>query len=118
MMVEKALQFFHGARYELRAWVIMSNHVHVLFKVDSVPMSEIMETWKKHTANKANRLLRRRGAFWAEDYFDTYMRNDQHERMTIRYIENNPTKAKLVLDPREWLWSSARLRDEFGRLRL
>ena len=62
-LVETALRFFHGTRYELRAWVIMSNHVHVLFKVDSVPMSEIVESWKKHTANKANGLLKRHGAF-------------------------------------------------------
>jgi phage gp16-like protein len=46
------------------------------------------------------------------------MRDAEHERKTVRYIENNPTKAKLVLDPKEWLWSSARVRDEFGVLRL
>src|SRR6185369_1927009 len=37
---------------------------------------------------------------------------------TIRYIENNPTKAKLVLDRKDWPWSSARFRDESGLLRL
>jgi REP element-mobilizing transposase RayT len=116
--VESALRLFHGTRYELRAWVIMSNHVHVLFKVDAVPMSEIVETWKKHTANKANRLLKRRGAFWAAGYFDIYMRNAEHERKTVRYIENNPAKAGLVLDPKTWPWSSSRFRDEFGVLRL
>ena len=78
----------------------MSNHIHVLFKVDVVPMSEIVESWKKHTANKANPLLQRRGAFWAAGYFDTYMRDAEHERKTTRYIENNPTKSKLVLDPK------------------
>jgi putative transposase len=115
-LVEGALRFFDGARYELRAWTIMSNHVHVLFKVDAVPMSKILESWKKHTAIKANPLLKRSGAFWASDYFDTYMRDDEQERKTVRYIENNPTKAKLVLDPREWMWSSARYRDANGRL--
>ncbi len=115
-LVETALRLFHGTRYELRAWVVMSNHVHALFKVDAVPMSEILETWKKHTANKANRLLKRHGAFWAAGYFDTFMRDAEHERKTIRYIENNPTKAKLVLDPKDWPWSSAGFRDAYGRL--
>ena len=41
-LVETALRFFHGQRYELRAWVVMPNHVHALFKVDSVPMSRIV----------------------------------------------------------------------------
>jgi REP element-mobilizing transposase RayT len=114
-LVETALRLFHDSRYEIRAWVIMSNHVHVLFKLDVTPMSEIIESWKKHTANVANRLLMRRGPFWAAGYFDTYMRNAEHERKTVRYIENNPAKAKLVRDPKEWLWGSARFRDAYGR---
>jgi REP element-mobilizing transposase RayT len=104
-------------RYELRAWVVMPNHVHVLFKVGIAPMSEIIGAWKKHTGRLANKRLGKQGAFWAEDYFDVFMRDAEHERQTVRYIENNPVKAKLVLDPQGWLWSSARFRDEFGRLR-
>jgi hypothetical protein len=46
------------------------------------------------------------------------MRNTDHERTTRNYIENNPTKAGLVLDPKTWPWSSARFRDESGTLRL
>ena len=104
------------ARYELRAWVVMPNHVHVLFKVGAVPMSVTVGAWKKHTGRVANKLLGREGAFWVEDYFDMFMRDEAHERQTIRYIESNPTKAKLVLDPKDWPWSSARLRDERGNL--
>lgn len=112
------MRFFHGDRYELHAWCVMPNHVHVLFKVTSVPTAEILESWKKHTAQRINRLLNRRGTLWEEDYWDTYMRNSEQERKTVRYIESNPVKATLVGDGREWLWSSARMRDEFGRLRL
>ena len=117
-IVETALRCFHSNRYELRTWCVMPNHVHVLFKVDAMPMAEIIESWKKYTAQKVNRLLKRRGSFWEEDYWDTYMRDAEHERRTVRYIESNPAKAKLVLDPRDWPWSSARFRDEFGGLRL
>ena len=81
-------------------------------------MAETVGAWKKHTARLSNRLLGKRGAFWAEDYFDTYMRDADHERKTIRYIENNPTKAKLVLSPKDWPWSSARFRDELGVLKV
>jgi len=115
-LVEAALRHFHGTHYELRAWVIMSNHVHALFKVEAVPMSKIVESWKKHTSTKANRLLKRRGAFWAAGYFDTFMRDVEHEKRTIRYIENNPAKAKLAVDPKDWPWSSAQYRDAYMRL--
>jgi putative transposase len=105
-------------RYELRAWCLMPNHVHVLFKVGGVSMSETVSAWKKHTARLANRLLGKGGSFWAEDYFDTWMRDAEHESKTVRYVENNPVKARLVLDPEDWPWSSARFRDQFGVLKL
>jgi REP element-mobilizing transposase RayT len=117
-LVESALRFFHGQRYELRAWTIMPNHVHVLFKVEAIPMSEIMKSWKGFSGTEANKLLGRRGDFWQEDYWDTFMRDSEHELKTRRYIENNPVKAGLVLDLRDWQWSSARLRDQYGVLRL
>jgi REP element-mobilizing transposase RayT len=112
------LRFFDGDRYDLRAWVVMPNHVHALFKVVGTPMAEILESWKKYTSQKANRLLKRRGKFWQADYWDTFMRDGEHELETRNYIKNNPTKAGLVLDPKTWLWSSARFRDEHGVLRL
>ncbi len=117
-MVQDNFRRYAGERYDLRAWVVMPNHVHLLFKVGSVPMAVTVESWKKHTGRMANEILGRRGAFWAADYFDTFMRDAEHERRTVRYIENNPAKAKHVLGPKEWLWSSARWRDGFGRLRI
>src|SRR5215467_13822272 len=30
-IVCEGLQFFHGQRYDLKAWVVMPNHVHVVF---------------------------------------------------------------------------------------
>jgi REP element-mobilizing transposase RayT len=117
-LVDGAFRFYHGQRYEIRAWVVMPNHIHALFKVGATPMSKLIEDWKSFTARAANKLLARRGQFWAEDFWDTYMRNDEHELRSRSYIENNPTKALLVCDPKEWPWSSARFRDEHGGLRL
>ena len=118
-LVEGALLCFHGHRYKLRAWCVMPNHVHALFHVTDVPMSEIVDSWKSFTSREANRLLRHPGQrFWHPDYFDIFQRNGDHEIRTVRYVEQNPCKAKLVLDPKAWLWSSARLRDRYGRLNL
>src|SRR5947207_3237137 len=44
-----------------------------LFTVERTPMAEIVESWKKYTAQKVNRSLNRRGRFWEADYWDTYM---------------------------------------------
>jgi REP element-mobilizing transposase RayT len=117
-LMDGALRFNHGKYYKLRAWVVMPNHVHVLFKVGSKSMGRMVGEWKEYTARLANKILGRRGQFWDEDYWDTYMRDRAHEARSRRYIENNPTKAFLVRDPAEWPWTSARHRNQHGELLL
>jgi REP element-mobilizing transposase RayT len=115
-LVEDSICFRHGQDYELRAWVIMPNHVHLLFKVFDVPMSQLVDAWKGFTAKQANKVLGRRGKFWQDDYWDTYMRDEEHERRTRKYIEANPVKAGLVIEGKKWPWTSARFRDDYERL--
>jgi len=79
-------------------------------------MSQLMDAWKGFTAKQANKVLGRRGKFWQDGYWDTFMRDQEHERRTRNYIEANPVKAGLVSDPKAWQWSSARYRDAYGRL--
>jgi len=116
LIVENSLRFRHGEDYELRAWTIMPNHVHVLIKVFDVPLGQLVDAWKGYTAKMANRVLRRRGSFWQEDYWDTFMRDEQHEQQSRRYIEANPVKAGLVANRKDWPWASARFRDDYERL--
>ena len=115
-LVEASLLFRNYAQYELRAWVIMPNHVHLLFLVQDVPMWQLVDAWKGYTAKEANKILGRGGQFWQDGFWDTYMRDGEHESRTRRYVENNPMKAKLVATPKEWPWSSARFRDAYERL--
>ncbi|MBE0540092.1 MAG: transposase [Verrucomicrobia bacterium] len=116
-LTEDALRFFDGQRYQLGAWVVMPNHVHLLVDVWDTPLSELIKSWKGFTAREANKLLGRSGEFWEREYLDTVIEDEEHRQTAVRYIENNPTKAKLVLDPKEWPWSSARFRDEYGVLK-
>ena len=97
-------------RYRLDAWVVMPNHVHVLVEVWQTPLAELLHSWKRFIAREANKILGRTGRFWEREYWETRIRDVEHLRQARRYIENNPTKAKLVLDPAEWPWSSAHAR--------
>jgi REP element-mobilizing transposase RayT len=115
-LVEKTLSQFDGIQYRLQAWVLMPNHVHLVVDVRDTPLSQLVKRWKGGTARAANLLLGRHGTFWQGDYFDTKIRDAVHLAQAIRYVEQNPTKAKLVRNPREWPWSSARLRDDHNRL--
>ncbi|MCP4043755.1 MAG: transposase [Gammaproteobacteria bacterium] len=44
---------------------------------------------------------------WQRDYWDRYIRNEQHFLTVKRYIEHNPVKAGLVDSPEKWAWGSA-----------
>jgi REP element-mobilizing transposase RayT len=115
-IVEDSLRLRHGEDYDLRAWVIMPNHVHLLIKVFDVPLSHLVAAWKGFTAKEANKVLGRRGKFWQDDYWDTFMRNEEQERRARVYTENNPVKAGLAQERKTWPWSSARFRDAYERL--
>ncbi len=62
-IVDEAFQFYHGKRYEIHAWVVMPNHIHVLFKVLAMPLSRIVADLKEFTARQANQILHRSGQF-------------------------------------------------------
>src|ERR1044072_2063314 len=57
--------------------------------------------------HKANEYLNRSGRFWMKDYFDRFIRNEEHYWNTVRYIENNPVKARLCKEHGDWPFSSA-----------
>jgi REP element-mobilizing transposase RayT len=113
-IVQGNLWFHDGRSYRLLAWVIMPNHVHILAEMWQ-PLGVVLKQWKSYTANAANRLLGCVGEpFWQAGYYDRYIRDQEHYRRVVRYIENNPVKAKLVRTPEEWLWSSARYRGPYA----
>lgn len=109
--IEETLLKFDGERYRLLAWVIMPNHVHILIeKIDGIALSDIMHSIKSFTAHEANRLLDRKGRFWSKEYFDRYIRSGRHYAAVVRYIEDNPVKARLCRKHEDWRFGSARLR--------
>ena len=107
-IVQSALLHFHTQRYRLIAWCVMPNHVHVLFETFAgYPLGKAIHSWKTFTAREINKALQREGPLWQEDYFDTFMRDDEHQWAEKEYIEGNPVKAKLVPRASDWPWSSA-----------
>ncbi len=79
----------------------------VMTRFEAYELSDILHSLKSFSSHEANKLLHRNGQFWIEDYFDRYIRNEQHFEKTVKYIENNPVKAGLCLEPGDWPYSSA-----------
>jgi REP element-mobilizing transposase RayT len=108
-LVANALRFFDGERYRLDAWVVMPNHVHVVFwPMPNHTVSEIVQSWKRFTAREANKILERTGeSFWQPEPYDHWIRNDEEHARCCRYVWNNPVKARLCAAPEDWKLSSA-----------
>jgi putative transposase len=103
----------------------MSNHVHVVFapfltERDLMegrsargltfmsfqpPLDVIMHSLKSFTAQEANKLIGRTGAFWEAESYDHVIRTHAEFHRVVAYVLNNPVKARLVRRWQEWPWS-------------
>jgi len=108
-LVTDTLNHFAGQRYELRAWVVMPNHVHaVVWPMPGHTLSSILHSWKSFTSRRANKILNRTGEqFWQTESFDHLIRNPEEQVRLVQYVENNPVKAGFCQRPEDWQWSSA-----------
>ncbi|MEO6039008.1 MAG: transposase [Saprospiraceae bacterium] len=112
-IVANRLHMFDNKYYRLLAYCIMANHVHGVFDYsvqlpeDGIIMNsdhykqvhQVMKLINGATAVQANRILDRSGKFWADSYFDRYIRDEKHLYTAINYTLQNPVKAGLC---REW----------------
>ena len=116
-MVTDAILYRESKHYDLHAFVVMPNHVHLLI-TPMVGVTKIMHSLKRFTAFEANRTLGRSDQpFWQDESYDRLVRDGAEFDRITRYIENNPVKAGLVSAPEEFVFSSAR-RDWQSRRRL
>jgi len=83
-IIEETLKFDHGTRAIHEAWVIMPNHVHLLF-VAKVRIEILMKSWKGISARRIGN-----GRLWQKGYRDTMIRDTRHFENAVRYIRRNP----------------------------
>jgi REP element-mobilizing transposase RayT len=89
-IVSTVFHHFDRDRYLLHSFVIMPNHVHLLFtiaKPHTIP--SIVQSWKRYSSREINKVRDSCGAFWQRDYFDRMIRDPQHFIRVVRYIRNN-----------------------------
>ena len=108
LVIQDCLLAGHPAHYRLIEWCIMPNHVHVMIRLThSDPLAEIVRRWKGVSSHGINRLQNRSGPLWERDYFDRFIRDEEHFLRARRYIRRNPVKAGLCATPEDWPFSSA-----------
>ena len=107
-LVAESLHYRDGKVYDLDAFCVMPNHVHLVFtplpKTDGAhhALAVILHSLKRYTARQANLLLEREGSFWQHESYDHVVRGEAERERIVAYVLNNPVKAELVDRWKEW----------------
>ena len=92
---------------ELHAWVLMTNHVHLLCTPrHKGGVSRMMQSLGRRYVHYFNNEHSRTGTLW-EGRFKSCLIQEEHYLLEVyRYIELNPVRAGVVYDPGDYRWSS------------
>jgi putative transposase len=108
-IVIDVLCFWEGKRLENYALCVMPNHVHWVFKTfehdengKPVYLQDILQSVKRFSSNKLNKLVDKTGTVWQSESFDTTIRDNVHLQRAIDYTLNNPVAAGLVQNWQDW----------------
>ena len=102
------------ARVAIHAWVVMSNHIHLLVTPPDGGLERWLAALKSRFArlalrNDAQLRARSNGRFWLPGGgFDRLVRSERSWIEKMSYIHLNPVRAGMCNHPCEWPWSSAR----------
>jgi putative transposase len=92
---------------EVHAYVLMSNHVHLLV-TPSEPgaVGAMMQDLGRRYVRVINNLHARTGTLWEARFKSSLIDSENYLLVCQRYIELNPVRAGLVCDPSAYPWSS------------
>jgi putative transposase len=100
-----------GRMYDMEAFCVMPNHVHLVFTPlrgeggGHHALATITHSLKRHTARQAHRLLGGEGSFWQHESYDHVVHNEAEMERIVAYVLNNPVKAELVDQWKDWQWT-------------
>src|SRR5712692_10477431 len=94
--------------FRLLAFCLMDNHVHLAIRTDQVPLSRIMAGLQSSYTQWFNRRHKRAGHLFQGRYKAFLVQEDRYLLGLVRYIHENPVKARLVKKTKDHAWSSDR----------
>jgi REP element-mobilizing transposase RayT len=98
--------------YYLLSFVIMPDHVHLVIIPREKKISDCMKSIKGFSARKINELLNKRGSIWQSGFYDYILDSEEKALSRMRYIEDNPVRKGIVTHAEDYVYSSAKNREE------
>jgi len=105
--LEKLLFAANEYNCHIHAYVLMTNHVHLLLTPTlETSISKMMQTLGRYYVQYFNYKYHRTGTLWEGRYKASLIDSEHYLFSCMRYIELNPVRAKMVSYPFEYPWSS------------
>jgi putative transposase len=93
-------------QFEVYGYCLMSNHIHLLIREKNDKISRIMSRIGTSYAWWYNQKYSRSGHVFQGRYGSECVEDDAYLLTVVRYIHNNPVKAKMVCAAEDYRWSS------------
>jgi len=108
--LEKLLDAANKHQCDIHAYVLMTNHVHLLLTPHTEDgIGKMMQMLGRYYVQYFNTRYQRTGTLWEGRYKATLIDTEQYFLTCMRYIELNPVRAKGMVDhPSKYPWSSYR----------
>ena len=110
-IVTNSILYHDGDWFDVLAYCIMPNQVHLVLipyessNIADYSLTKIAHNIKRNSANHANQVLGRTGAFWQYENYDHFARDNAELERIVKYVLYNPVKAGLVKEHTNWKWS-------------
>jgi len=106
--LEKLLVASRKHQCDIHAYVLMTNHVHLIVTPHTEDgISKMMQTLGRYYVQYFNYCYHRTGTLWEGRYRATLIDSERYLLICMRYIELNPVRAKGMVDhPSKYIWSS------------
>jgi len=95
-------------RFQLLAYCLMTNHVHLAIRTGEEPLSRIMARQHSIYAEWFNHRYDRVGHLFQGRYKASLVRDDRYLHTLLRYVHRNPVSARIVPRAADYPWSSDR----------
>ena len=103
MVIESIEHRSQRGDWNMFEYVVMPTHVHLFCEIGGLGLKATLEDFKRWTGHRAADLLNADAKrFWQREWFDHWSRSDEEDEKIMHYIRNNPMRANLVRDYKDW----------------
>lgn len=105
-LIETIKRYKAVCKFEIFAYCIMSNHIHILVRENEESISNIVKRISSSYVLWYNKKYKRCGHLFQERFRSEAVENEDYFLTVLRYIHRNPVKAGIVANPISYKWSS------------